>query len=452
MLRSASDETIPERITTWTVLDLAWPIMVSMLSHTFMGVTDTLFVGWLGTAPLAGLGIALTLVYTLQAFPIGLTSGLKVAASQRVGAGRHDAALRLTWQGLWLSLILGTFIAALSGYSQPLLSMMTDSQAVIEEGAAFLQIRLLGVPILFTVFSLSALYHGRGETRTPMVATLIGNVVNAALDPLFIFTLDLGIAGAALATLAGLSVNCGWLAFRLRGDLWAADSQIEWRWMKEIGDVGSPLGARFFLDNLSFVLFAAMLSMIGDAHMAAHILSIRIVSVSFLPGYAVAEASSVLVGQAIGARRVDLARIAWKRAMGFASALMAAMGLVFWIFPDLLLSGFGAESEVFALGRDLLRVAAVFQIFDAVAMVGLSSLNGANDTRFTMIVSVGAAWLVKLPVGYLLAVQYQMGAVGAWWGLLAEIVVLAGIVFWRLMGSAWLDRRLKDTEPLATAT
>jgi MATE family multidrug resistance protein len=211
--------------------------------------------------------------------------------------------------------------------------------------------------------------------------------------------------------------------------------------------VGSPIAARNWLEVGAFLVFAAMLARVGEAELAAHVIVIRIISVSFLPGYAVGEAVGVLVGQAVGARRPALARQAWLGGVRIAVVIMAALGVLFVVVPETLVGVFGADPAVTEVARGLLLVGAGFQLFDAVAMVGICAINGAGDTRFAMFASVVPSWLVKLPIGYALAVPMGMGAVGAWLGLTAEIAVVAGLALWRLAGARWLEQRSLFGEP-----
>lgn len=432
----AHPEALPAQIRTSTVLTLAWPIMVSMLSHTAMSVVDTIFVGRLGTAQLAAIGLAMTASWLLHAFVNGILSGLKVAISQRVGAREELAAGRLAWQGLWIAGIAGALTAAAGPIGEPLFALMGGSGAVNGYATAFFSIRMLGAPMLFATFAMNAWFHGHGETRIPMVAALAGNAVNIVLDPVLISIY--GVQGAAAATVLGLTTSMLLLGWHLRPQLVGVAHHIERAWLAEIWQLGSPIGTRYLLEVGSFAIFAGMLATAGDAELAAHVLVIRIVSVSFLPGYAIGEAASVLVGQAVGAQRPALARQALWRSLELAVGIMAVCALVFWLLPGPLMAPFSATEEVASIAAGLLLVAALFQIFDAVAMVCLSTLNGAGDVRFTMLLSVGAAWLVKLPIGWLLALPLSMGAVGAWLGLTAEIIVVAGLALRRARGEEWL--------------
>lgn len=444
MLRTQTYSTaLPERITHRIVLGLAWPLMISMLSYTATSVVDTLFVGRLGTAQLAAVGLAIPLVHLFQSFGIGLIGGGRIAISHRVGANEPELARALFVQLIAFSVSMGVVIAALVPLANPAMGLLGAGPEMSSHAEMFFGIRILAAPLVFSSFAFNAWFHGNGDTRTPMVGTLLCNGVNIVLDPILIFgwgpVEGMGVAGAALATDVGFAVGLIWLVWRAR-EVWMPFS---WRpvprYMAEIWRLGSPIGFRYLLDVAAFVLFAGMLARMGEAELAAHVLVIRIISLSFLPGHAIGEAASVLVGHAVGGHRPELARQAWARGTGLALSIMTVMGLIFAFFPEWVVSPFSPSDEVAQVAIQLLWVAAGFQLFDAVAMVGLSVLNGAGDTRFAMWCSVLPSWLIKLPVGALLTVVWGWGAVGAWIGLLAEIVVVAFLVHWRIRGETWLE-------------
>ena len=159
--------------------------------------------------------------------------------------------------------------------------------------------------------------------------------------------------------------------------------------------------------------------------------------VSFLPGLAIAEASAVLVGQAVGARDEALARRSWKAASGVAFVVMSLGGVAFVAAPGLLLSVVRPAADVLPVATHLLWIAAVFQLFDSVATVTYFSLDGAGDTRFTLVSSLAVSWLVKIPLGVGLVKYAGFGAVGVWLGLTLETAFLLGILLWRWRSGAW---------------
>jgi MATE family multidrug resistance protein len=438
--RVGSRPTAAQPVSIREVATLSWPIAVQMLSYTAMGLVDTLFVGQVGTAALAAVGLGSITAHFVQGGGVGLVSGTRVLVSQRHGAGDAEGARVAAWSGLRVAAVL-SLLAPLSVFALgPALALLGAEGSVHAIAVDWTRIRVAAVPFLLMSVALSAWFQGRGDTRTPMVSTLVANGVNIALDPIFVWGLGpiagIGAVGTAAATVGGMATGLLVLGVAARWSLGAAPG-LERDSLARVFTLGMPMGARYLLEVGAFAVFAALLSSVGDAAMAAHIVVIRIASVSFLPGHAIGEAASVLVGQAVGAGAPRRARSAWWSATVLATTVMGVFGGLFLAAPDLLTAGFGVEPEVAAIARGLLQVGAVFQMFDAVAMVGLGALAGAGETRFTMRLGVLAAWLVKLPLGYAFVMWAGLGAAGAWWGLTAEIAVVAVIVVVRIRRAAW---------------
>lgn len=431
---------------------LAWPITLSMLSHTVMGLVDVLYVAWLGTAALAAVGLATTAVFLVQSFGMGMAGAVKVVVSHRVGAGDEEGVRRLWWQGLWMAIGLGLVTACTVPVWRPLLLALADDREVTSLVAAYFDVRVLGTPLLLVHLALSAWFQGQGDTRTPMIATLLCNVVNVVLDPLLIYGAGpvpaLGVAGAAWATVAGFVPAVLWLVWSARGAIGVRVAPVR-EDLAMVWHLGLPISTRYVLDVGSYVLLSAMLARVGAVDLAAHVVAVRIMSVSFMPGYAIGEAAAVLVGQALGAGSSARARSAWWAGCRLSMGVMAGCATVFWLVPGPLVAVFGAEPAVAGLAMELLAVAAVFQVLDAVAMTSLSALNGAGDTRFAMVASVLGTWLVKLPAAWWLAVGLGWGAWGAWIALTLEVAAVSVLAVWRLNGERWLTMGMPHVEVAA---
>ena len=407
-------------------------------------MVDSIFVAQLGTAPLAAIGLAVSVTFLVLGFALGLIRGTRVVVAQLVGAGDDEQVDQTLTQGLILAVGLGLVVAALAPLGNQIFPLMGGSPEVVRHADAYFAIRVLGAPVTFALVALNAWFEGRGDTRTPMFATLLANGLNLALDPLLIFgwgpVPQMGTGGAALATVLSVAVALVFVAWKARRTVVLED----WSWkiqadlLRWICKVGLPMGLSRSLEVGAWVVFTSLLARISPIHLAAHVVVMRVVSVSFLPGYGIGEATGVFVGQAVGAGRPALAREALRAGMRLAVGVMAVFAFVFVLFPGPLVAVFGVEAAVLDLAYQLLVVAALFQVFDAVATVGIGALIGAGDTRWVMVVGVASAWLVNIPLAWLLAVELQWGAVGAWLGLTAEIFVIAVIHLVRLRGDAWL--------------
>jgi len=426
-----------------SVFELAWPVMVGMLSYTFMSVVDTIFVSRLGTDPLAAVGLASILVFFSQSFGAGLMGGVRVLVAQATGAAKHTVAARISWQGLWIALPLGAAMATLSLLPPSLFSLLGATDAVAELSDQFFSIRVLGAPLVLTNLAMSAWFQGRGDTKTPMRAALYGNTINIALDPFLIFGLagmpKLGIAGAATATIIAMFVQVVYLSRSILPHIRHVPRAADPTLLKPLWHVGAPIGVRYLLEMGSFVAFSAMITFVGPVSLAAHIIVVRICSISFLPGHAIGEAAGVLVGQFVGANRHDLARPVMWSSTKLAVGVMMSWGLIFWLGPSVLLRPFNAEPAVTDIAVSILLIAAAFQVFDAVAMAVSGGLNGAGDTRWVMGVSLLGAWFIKVPFAYWFIFGLDLGAPGAWLGFTVELVVLSIFLVRRARGNAWLS-------------
>lgn len=431
------------------VLALAWPVMLSMLSYSLMSGADALFVGRQGTVPLAAIGLAVTATFLFLALPIGLVRGLRVTTAQATGAGRLVAVEALGWQAVWLSLATGVVVAALGGLGPLVFQHLGATPEVQAEALSYFRVRVQAAPLALGVLALTAWFEGRGNTRTPMIANVTANLLSIALDAVLVPGLGpvpaLGIRGAAWAGVISLGVAALILlvaaAPTLRRVPWRPDRLL----LVESARLGFPIGVQRFLDVAAWTVLTGVLASLGDAQLAAHVLAIRVLMLSFLPGLAIAEATAVLVGQAVGARDVEAAHRSWKAGSVVAFGVMSAGGLAFVGVPTLLVAPFHAAPEVVPIAVHLLWIAAAFQLVDSVATVTYFSLDGAGDTRFTLAASITLSWLVKLPLGIACARWGGLGAVGAWLGLTAEIGVLLVVLLWR-----WYSRRWYGAAPVIT--
>lgn len=425
------------------VTHVAWPIVVGMLSYTAMGVTDTLLVGQVGKTELAAVGLGTTAIFLINSFFLGALHGTRIVSSQATGAGKPWMARAAAWHGMALALVFGLLVVGLAGIDEHIFALMGGPPEVQALARQYFAVRAMSAPFWYITLALCDFYQGTGDTRTPMKINLLANGLNIGLDLLLIFGWGpipaMGVKGAALGTAIASAIG---MVVILRRFLRQHPHRPRLRayMFRKLLDVGLPIGVHYLLGVSGFAVFTAMLARMGEDELAANQIAFRILSMSFLPGHGIGEAAGVLTGQYIGAGKVPQARRAFHTALMLAVAVMGAMGLLFWAVPEPLIRLFQDDRAVIEIGRELLLVAAVFQIFDAVAMTATGALNGTGDTRFTMMASVLASWLVMVPTAYLLGISLEMGATGAWLGMTFEIIVLAFVLMHRFRSGAWQAR------------
>lgn len=418
------------------LIRLAWPITVSMLSYSTMTVVGTAFVSGIGASALAGVGLAGVMLYTVLCFPLGLLRGLKVLVSQAVGAdqpgdvGAYRSAGLVLAFGLAVLTILGAEIVA------PVLRWLAASPEAGEYAVTYLRLRVLGSPALLCFVALREVRYGEGDARTPMVASVVGNVLNIVLCYIFVVMAGWGVEGVAWATVVANFVEAGALIAIRHGDVLALPrprlSHIAATWR-----VGMPVGGQFLLEIGSFTLLTVMISAMSEVEMAAHQIVIHLLHFAFLPANAVAEAGSVLAGQAVGANRDDLVMGVARRSMLLAGAYALLCTLACVFFAPAILSLFTSEVELTAVARDLMYIAALFLIADGANMVARGVLRGAGDVRFAAAIGIVCAWILTPPLTALLGYQLGLGVNGGWLGLTAEIMACTAILWWRLRRGGW---------------
>jgi len=407
-----------------------------------MSIADAIYVARLGTYAVAAVGLAWTLAGVPICAAIGLLGSVRILVAQSHGGKDFLAKHTFVWTGLWMAFALGALVLGLIPLAGPALSYLGATGEVQLHGTPYLQIRLMCGLLILARVALAGWYQGAGDTRTPMIATVIANITNIVLDPVLIFGFagfnGYGVAGAGIATLLAILLELSILLFQGRDRL-GEPRLPSLEAVMHLSRIGAPMAATWGLDSLTYAFIATWLVNLDAAHLAAHVVGIRIICLSFLPGLAVAQAASVLVGHGVGEGDSRKAREAWKAATVLAVGVMGLFAVVFVAVPELFIRPFGVTGEVEVIVGQLLRIGALFQLFDAVAVTTHFALNGAGDTRATMVISIAATWLVKMPAAYVFVVVLGLGAPGAWLGITLEIVTTAVLGLWRVSGSQWLD-------------
>lgn len=418
------------------LLRLSWPITLSTISYSLMTLVDTLLVSGLGAGTLAGVGLGGTAAFVLLCFSFGLLRGVKTLVSQAVGAGKPDevgrylgAALAAAGAISVVTLLAGQIVAELL----PMIAATPEAGAAAR---AYLRIRILGAPMALGYVALREVRYAQSDARSPMKATVVANGVNIALAYLFVFHLHWGVTGAAFATVIAHSVELGMLALVQRAVGFNMEG-MRARHVRALFKVGLPTGLQFTLEVGAFAILAGLISAISEVEMASHQIAINVIHFSFLPAYAVAEAGSVLGGQAVGANRDDLLLRVARISLGVTGIYTAMWTLLLALGAPMIVSCFRADSDLAAHAVRLLHVAAVFQMFDGAYVVARAMLRGAGDVRYAAYVGVISSWMFTPPLTWLLGYHLGLGAFGGWLGLLAEIVCGASVLWVRLERRRW---------------
>lgn len=420
---------------------LAWPIIIAELGWMSMGLVDTVMVAPLGKEAIGAVGVANILYDTFGIFSLGLLLGLDPLVAHAFGAGRAEEANRYLRQGVWLALFLTppTMLMALSlpglmhwiGVQEPVRALAGPYIGALSAGT---------LPLLLYA-ALRRFLQATGRVRPVMVALVLANGVNAAANAVLIHGAwgvpAFGVTGSGWATAAARLFLAAWLLAATgrddvtglwrRGLRWAGPRAAD---LRELLRLGAPAAGQIGLEIAVFGAATMLAGRLSTASLAAHHIALNLASLTFMVPLGISSAGAVAVGQALGRGEPAEAKRAGWVALGFAGGFMTLAGLVFALAPHWLLGAFTTDPELLAIGIGLLRIAAVFQLFDGLQVAATGVLRGAAETRLPMVANLAGHWALGLPLGYYLCFARGMDAAGLWAGLSLGLIVVALLLVW----------------------
>jgi MATE family multidrug resistance protein len=419
-----------------------------MGGETLMGLVDTKLVGGLGPAALGGVGIATTLAWLGYVVIFGLMRGVKVCVAHAVGEGRGHRGVRYAQAGIALGVAAGAILWAGTRDVGPLLRFIGIDAALVPYARVFLATYTFGAPASAVASALNHQRQAAGDSRTPMIVGLTANAVNAALGWALIYghagLPALGVRGGALATAVAEAIEAAALVAVLVRDVTRSGTYARARAelplataVREVAALGVPTGLQFGSEMLAMVTLTAVLGTLGPEQVAAHQIALATIRASFLPGVAVSEAASVLVGRALGRGSLAEADRARRAALVLAVSFMAFCGAIFAVQGGAIARAFTDDPAARRAARGLLAIAAGFQVLDAVSIVLRGALRGAKDVRVPAVIGVAVAWTFIPTAAWALGRGLGWGAAGGWWGFVGETTLGALLFGWRWSRGDW---------------
>jgi len=436
MLGSGLLRSSPER--RGQVLALAVPAMGEMVLHMFIWIVDTAMVGRLGAAALSAVGLGGHVYFTLS-FVFGAVGvGVTALVSRCKGTGDLATAARIARQGLLVATGLGVILGGLVFAAAPVLfrDLARLGPDTTRLGVQYLRILSAGAPLLLAGFVANAAARATGNTRVPLLAALLGNMVNGAGNYLLIFGVlgfpRLEVAGAAIAAVLGQiaasTVSLSYLFSRRSGLTAAGGWAIDRAVLARLARLSMPAaGEALLLDGGRIVVQFAVASL-GTVAFAAHQVTVAAESLSFMPGHGFAIAAAVLAGQGLGAGRPDDVRGWTAEAARLAAMIMGGMGMIFLVAAPAILRAFTPDPVVIALGAACLRIAALGQLAIAYAETHSGALRGAGDTRAVMAVTAAGIWALRVPLSYAAVLWLGLDLRAIWVIMVGEWAVRAALI------------------------
>lgn len=416
------------------------PAIVENILQTSIFIIDALMISRLGAKYLAAAVLSGSIIWRIS-FTLACVQAGTVAMVARFYGGRDYKRVSETiGQGLLLGAIVGT-VALLIGTigARTFLQVMGGAEDVVAVGTPYMRIIFFASIFRFILFMGTASLRGAGDTKTPMFITLLMNIVNAILNWVLIFGIwifpRLELTGAAIASAISMTLGSFLVVYVLLTgkSLVKVGTEAIRRFntgiIRQIIRISLPSGAEQILMSIGFLIFVRMVAELGTVTLAAHGITLRIESVSWMIGVGFAIATTTLVGQSLGQEDISLAKRSFKNGMLLATTAMTFLGIMFLTFTRPLISLFAPESEVLEIAVICLRITAFEQPLIAITMTYAGGIRGAGDTLSPMITGILGNIFIRVMVGYVLAFTLGMGIVGIYLATVIDWACRSVVIF-----------------------
>jgi multidrug resistance protein, MATE family len=430
------------------MLRLAAPLALAELGWMAMGIVDTIMAGPLGPAAV-GAGILGNMVfYPLALSLTGLLLGMDTLVAQAFGARAMQDARHTLINGVWLGILVTPATVGLTLAAMPLMRAVGVNPHVMTECVPYMKALLWGMLPLFLFTAFRRYLQAVNIVKPVTFALVSANLINFVGNWILIYghwgAPAMGLEGSgwttslsrwymALAMLAAVlweERKADWLVMALS---WRPD----WTRIRELVSLGLPATGQIAFEGAIFGVVTVLAAKLDEVSLAAHGIAVQVVSTTFMVPLGVSSAAAVRVGHAVGrGDRRGVAVAGWA-GLFVAGAFMGAAGLLLWIAPGFIVRRFIDDAAVVAAGVTLLRIAALFQLFDGLQIVATGALRGVGDTRTPMLVHLVCYWAIGMPIAYILCFPRGWGASGIWLGLsIALILIGAALTFaWKVRSS-----------------
>ncbi|MEU6056604.1 MATE family efflux transporter [Streptomyces sp. NPDC047097] len=421
------------------IVALAVPAFGALVAEPLFVLVDSAVVGHLGTPQLAGLGVAAALLTTAVSVFVFLAYGTTAAVARRVGAGDLPAAIRQGMDGIWLALLLGVAVLAVT---LPLASWLVElfgaSGTAAPHATTYLRVSALGIPAMLMVLAATGVLRGLQDTRTPLYVAIAGFTANAALNVALVYGAGLGIAGSAWGTvIAQCGMAAAYLVVVVRGARrHGASLRPDAAGIRNSARAGVPLLVRTLSLRAVLMIATAMAARLGDAEMAAHQILLSLWSLMAFALDAIAIAGQAIIGRYLGAGDAEGARRACRRMVEWGAASGVVLGALIVLARPLFIPLFTGDPTVRETLLPALLVVALAQPIAGVVFVLDGVLMGAGDGPYlagAMVVTLA----VFAPVA-LLVPALGGGLTAVWWAMTLMMAVRLVTLGLRTRSGRWI--------------
>ena len=423
---------------TRNILSLALPMVFVMFLQTLFNIVDTIFVGRVSAYAVAAVSMAFTVMFIIIAIGAGLGIGTSSVIARSIGAKDKGRANLAAEHSVLIGLLISLIITVLGlAFAKPLFVLMGAGPQVLPLVLSYARIIFLGMIFLVMGFVGNSILQGEGDMKTPMKIMSFSVVLNIILDPIFIFVLGYGVAGAAIATVLSRMVGTILVWYFLLSNRALVQFDLKAfkyhsKTVRDILSVGAPSMVLHGALGFGMAVMMKISSLFGPFAIAAYGIGFRLESIAILPAIGISMAVVTIVGQNIGAGNIQRAKKTTWAASGMAAIFAVLVGIIINIAPSQAITLFNSDPIVVEYGISFIRIVAISFAFTTTSIVIRNAFQGAGNGVVPLFLTILNLLILAAPLAYLLSTAYGYGVLGIWIGIAASDIIAC------IISIAWL--------------
>ena len=413
-----------------SLIVLSVPTIIEQILSTLLQYVDTAMVGHLGEQATASVSITTTITWLVGGVPSAIGVATLALISRYMGSRDEDAVKSMSKQALILVLVFGVLMSAISVLLSPFIPGWMGAEAAIQKQAS-IYYAIISLPMVFRSAStiLGAAIRATKDTKTPMVISVIANVLNISLNALLIYGLHFGVTGAAIGsaisyTFAGVAM---YVAYRRKKVLYYPLRELKPNHFQllECARVGIPVLGTNVASCFGYVIFASLVSDMGTTTFAAHSIAVTAETIFYIPGYGLRTATSTLIGHALGEQDRKKFETVMFLSVFVTMGMMVLNGVLLYVVAQPLMQLLTSSSAVAALGAKMLRLVAFSEPFFGLMIIMEGILYGLGRTRYAFIVETFSMWGVRILLTVFCVKFWHLPLLAVWCCMIADNVCKA---------------------------
>lgn len=420
------------------VVTLALPVMATNLIQTIYNLVDTFFIGKLGTSQVASVQLSWPVNFLLLSLGAGLSIATTSMIAQHMGAGHPEKAKKVAGQVLIVNLLLSVAVAMVAlPFLGNIVQLLQVEGDLYKYTYQYLFVNFLGLPTMFLMFAYNGIKTGSGDTVSPMILNTAGVVLTIILDPILIFSMNLGVAGGAWAMVISRGLFASYAIYRMfvkpsEIQLKLSDLKPDLDLIKHIFKIAVPSSIGQSMEAFGFLVMNIFIVELGEATLTAFSIGNRVNGLILMPAMGIGAALATIVGQNLGANQLPRAKEAVKISAILSTCLLTLGGIPMIIWAKPVISAFSSDPSVVSQGAYYLVLITLSIPLMGFFNIFVGTFQGAGHTMMVMFMQLGRLWGLRIPLIIVLMRLMPGNPSAIWYSMILSnfLTVVFGLILY----------------------